>query len=122
MSEETEIVRKKSNGLWIIIGIILTAITAGALVYVKQQDKPVQVQAPPAVSRECRTSDTGKEYCNVDYIGLSEADAISKAQADGLTYRIVARDGESFPVTLDFNAQRLNFTITNGKVTNVTFG
>ena len=31
-------------------------------------------------------------------------------------------DGVAKPVTMDFNEQRLNFTVVDGKVTNVTTG
>ncbi|MDZ7744587.1 MAG: hypothetical protein U5K77_02380 [Candidatus Saccharibacteria bacterium] len=56
------------------------------------------------------------------YIGLSEEEAISRAEQDGYTYRIVARDGERFPVTMDYNPSRVNFTIVDGIVTDAYLG
>lgn len=50
------------------------------------------------------------------YIGLSEDEAIDRTELEEMEYRIVARDGEQFPVTMDFNPERLNFTIEDGRV------
>ena len=40
----------------------------------------------------------------------------------GLPYRVVRRDGVSYPVTMDYNESRLNFTISRGRVIAVTRG
>jgi hypothetical protein len=40
----------------------------------------------------------------------------------GLSYRVVKRDGVSYPVTMDYNESRLNFTISRGRVIAVTRG
>ena len=55
-------------------------------------------------------------------IGLSEAEAAHRAGLMGLSYRVVKRDGSSYPVTMDYNESRLNFTISRGRVIAVTRG
>lgn len=57
-----------------------------------------------------------------DYIGLTEAEATAKAEADGRTSRVVSRNGEDLAVTMDYQAERLNFTIVDDKVSLVTLG
>lgn len=53
------------------------------------------------------------------YIGLAEQEALDTAKQNNKTARVVERDGESLPVTMDFSYGRLNFTVTDDKVTNV---
>jgi hypothetical protein len=57
-----------------------------------------------------------------EYLGLTEADAQAQAESDGLPSRVVEREGEELPVTLDFNPDRLNFVIEDGVVVQVTTG
>lgn len=80
-------------------------------------DEPIGQQPQ---SGDCRTLNSEK-YCKSDYLGLSESDAIGKAKKDDRAYRVVSRDGESFPVTDDFSEHRLNFTVKDGKVVKVEF-
>jgi hypothetical protein len=56
------------------------------------------------------------------YIGLSKRAAIAKAEAAGRPWRIVREDDETFPVTMDYVAERINFEIDDGTVTKATFG
>jgi hypothetical protein len=56
------------------------------------------------------------------YIGLTVEAAGAKADGDGRPWRVVMEDGVAKPVTMDFNDQRLNFTVVDGKVTTVTTG
>lgn len=39
-----------------------------------------------------------------------------------VVYRVVERDGEAFPVTMDYRADRLNFKIKDGVITAVNNG
>ncbi len=45
------------------------------------------------------------------YLGLTVADAEAKAAADGVPFRVVMRDGESLPVTMDYRPGRINATV-----------
>ena len=64
------------------------------------------------------TSDTSPS----SYVGLSKKAAIAKADANDVTWRILREDDEQFPATMDFNPERINFEIDNGKVTKATLG
>ena len=55
----------------------------------------------------------------VEYIGMSEEEALEQAEEDGEVARVVSRDGEDLPVTMDFMPDRLNFTIEEGVVVDV---
>ena len=55
-------------------------------------------------------------------IGASEEDAISNINKNGISYRVVGRDNELFPVTDDFQPERLNIVIEKEKVLTVTCG
>lgn len=52
-------------------------------------------------------------------IGLSEQEAIQliENKSGQISYRIVKRDGESFPVTMDYRLDRINLEITQDVVT-----
>ena len=53
------------------------------------------------------------------YVGLSEADALAKAKQAKVPARVVERDDEALPVTMDFVLGRHNFHVKNGTVTAV---
>ena len=55
-------------------------------------------------------------------VGLAEDDAVKSAEGRGWTVRIAERDGEQFMLTLDFQTNRVNLSITKGRVTAVTVG
>lgn len=55
------------------------------------------------------------------YIGLSETQAVDRAEAGNLEHRVVERNGEQFPVTQDFNPDRINFTVNSDEVTKAEF-
>lgn len=51
-----------------------------------------------------------------DYIGLTEKDALAKAEASNTPARVVERDGQGLPVTMDFTFGRHNLYVKDGKV------
>lgn len=53
------------------------------------------------------------------YVGLSEEAALGKAKSENKPARVVKRNGEALPVTMDFVQGRLNLTVNNGKVEKV---
>ena len=55
-------------------------------------------------------------------IGMKEADAESCAAQLDWIYRIVSRDGEDFPATLDYRLDRVSLTIKNGLISRVDIG
>lgn len=56
------------------------------------------------------------------FIGLTEAEAGLQADRQNVPHRVISRDGQFFPVTMDYSESRLNFTIANGRVIRVTKG
>ncbi len=50
------------------------------------------------------------------YSGLAEQAALDKAKAENRSARVVERNGESLPVTMDFAPGRLNLYVNDGKV------
>lgn len=56
------------------------------------------------------------------WLGLGEDAVKAQAKAAGRAVRVVARDGQDFPVTLDFNEQRLNLHMQKGVVVAITTG
>lgn len=108
--------------------VCICAIAAYAFLY----KKPVMVQT----FEDCKNAggtvmESYPERCTIDgatfknarqtlsgdeYIGLSEADALKKAEEDKVAARVVERDGESLPVTMDFSYGRHNLHIKDGKV------
>lgn len=55
-------------------------------------------------------------------IGMTEIAASERLEANGLVLRVVVRDGESFPATMDYNPQRVNLTIVGDIVKDATIG
>ncbi|MEY2966440.1 MAG: hypothetical protein RLY50_490 [Actinomycetota bacterium] len=55
-------------------------------------------------------------------IGLTEDEATKIAADRGWTVRIAERDGEQYMLTLDFQVNRVNLSITGGRVTAVSVG
>jgi hypothetical protein len=56
------------------------------------------------------------------FIGLTESNAEKLASTSGYTVRIIARDGERYPATMDYRSDRINLSIMSGKVTEATVG
>ena len=50
-------------------------------------------------------------------MGLTEDEATAAAEACGWILRVVRRDGEDLPATLDFRPNRVNVEVTDGEVT-----
>ena len=50
------------------------------------------------------------------YIGLTESEAVDRAKRHNTPARVVERDGESLPTTMDFIFGRYNLYVNDGKV------
>ncbi len=62
------------------------------------------------------------ELSHLSYLGLNEKDAINRAKLNGLPFRVVARDGKSNAVTMDYIKNRANAVVVKGKVVAITNG
>ncbi len=55
-------------------------------------------------------------------VGVGETNAAAVAAEQGFTVRVVARDGEWFPVTKDYREDRINIVIEDGIVVRAFVG
>lgn len=55
-------------------------------------------------------------------IGLTESAATGCADELGWGFRVVQRDGEDFPATMDYRADRVSVVVENDTVTSVAVG
>ncbi len=55
-------------------------------------------------------------------LGMSEAEATKTVEAKGLSVRVGSRDGEDFPLTMDYRTDRVTLTVIADKVTAATPG
>lgn len=127
-----------SRGMWVaaaIGGITVIAIITYALLYGTTMEKPVTsygecVEAGGEVAEsspeQCfvdgksyTNSEDGKVVNSDDYIGMTEQAALDQAQRAGVPHRVVERDGQPLPATMDFVQGRVNFHIKDGKVYSV---
>jgi hypothetical protein len=53
---------------------------------------------------------------------LSESESVALIESSGFIARIVSRDGEDFPVTMDYRIDRFNLTIRDDQVQEITVG
>jgi len=77
-------------------------------------------QGPPSKPKNGEV--TPFEATARELIGLSESDAQGCINQAGLSVRVVYRDGEWFAVTLDYRPDRINMSIEEGFVVDVTLG
>lgn len=88
---------KRSTAIWAtILAVILLGLAIWAIIVATQPNT------------NYRDMDT--------YIGLTETEAIERAEDGGLEHRVVERDGEMYPITQDLNYDRVNFTIMDEQV------
>ena len=95
-----------------------TEFLSGVLLLVRRTLLPEVCQGtgcPSASSEPARESTDG-------LIGLTEATAVDEAESGGWVVRVVARDGEYYPVTKDYLLSRVNLIVDGGIVTSVSVG
>ena len=85
---------------------------------VAEEIPSTDVAVPPVESAPVEISEAAAD----ELVGMNEDQAIETAESNGWTWRIAMRDGESFPLTMDFRSDRVNFTIENGVVTAIVVG
>ena len=106
------------NKKFIIMGLVALVATIVVLAFwfsKNSQNNEIIVDPPTGEVSQCQEIASS-------YVGLSEQDAINKAKKDGLTYRVTGRDGEGLMATMDYSADRINFAITNNKITSASCG
>lgn len=97
------------KNITILVVILVAIVATGAYFFYTKEE----VTAPAS------------EYLNtetvvVGFSGLTVAEAEAKADADGVMFRVVERDGELQPTTRDFQEGRINATVRNDVVIEYT--
>jgi hypothetical protein len=98
--------------------LVLAALRAAAVAD-RQSDEglpPVGVVAPPSGVGVAPSPAVD------ELVGLSEKAASEVSASMGLVMRIVERDGDAFPATMDFRDDRVNVVVVDGRVTAATVG
>lgn len=99
-----------------------TTVAAGEL-YLFAGDMNVLVYSvTPQPPTDDLTITEETEALAASVVRMPEEQAKETVEAADHTWRVVARDGVSFPVTEDYSPTRINATITDGTVTETTIG
>ena len=73
--------------------------------------------SPPAKALMCPE---GSNFDANTLLGKEEKAAQSLAKQNDCDMRVTERDGEMFPMTMDFRPNRVNVVVADGKVSKVT--
>lgn len=102
------------NPFLVAIAPLLVVITGWA--------SPSQTPAAPPTSASASPS-PGSPRCPLPwrtplpaYSGLSEQEAVARARAAQVAFRVVCRDGRYLPLTADINLGRVNAVLERGRV------
>lgn len=137
MSERTSKTSSNRVLIWIVVALGIIAAAAAVVIIVLQR-APIR---DITNFQECKDAggvimESYPEQCRIDgrlftndeqvyqiiaedsdeYIGLTEEEALDKAKQEGVTARVVERDGEALPSTMDFAFGRHNFSVKDGRV------
>lgn len=63
-----------------------------------------------------------KQVSDQGFVGLTKEEAFKKCKEEGITFRVMREDAETFFGTADINFNRLNFKIDNGMITYAAVG
>ena len=83
---------------------------------VPEPTEPTSTAPPSSGPADCADEPT-EESADELLVGLSEDEATDAAEACGWILRVVRRDGEDLPATLDLRPDRVNVEVTDGEVT-----
>lgn len=126
--------RKQVSPYWITVAVVaIVAILAGLLLWKPGTNKNINnfktckdaggalLESYP---EQCMLN--GKSFTNDaqvpktsssdEYVGLAEQSALDKAKSESKAARVVERDSESLPITMDYSPGRLNLYVKDGKV------
>jgi hypothetical protein len=111
-----------------IVGALIAALALTAC-SAENSDSKVTSSALPAPESsgsemQFELSETATAV-SIEVIGMTEAEAIATIEgvsSEQLTYRVIRRDGESYPMTMDYRLDRINLEIDNGVVTKASIG
>jgi hypothetical protein len=122
MRKNFELIKHRQLSIGLGVAAVVLFVTA-LYIWTSQAEAPENDMSPDtdSISDIEEPGQEDHQYAET-FIGLGESDAAAKAEQDGYSYRIVARDSEQFPVTMDYNPKRVNLTIEDGVVTRAALG
>ena len=97
---------------------VTDAVDAVPATDVPVPDTAVAPEVDPAVDPDMSVAQDVAD----SILGMSEAEATKTAEAKGLSVRVGSRDGEDFPLTMDYRTDRVTLTVIADKVTAATPG
>ena len=100
-------------GLVVAITVVLLAACGDSG---SSETEPAKT-SPPAKALMCPE---GSDFDANALLGKEEKAAQSLAEQNDCDMRVTERDGEMFPMTMDFRPNRVNVVIADGKVSKVT--
>ena len=83
---------------------------------VPETSDPESAAPPSSAPGDCAEEPT-EETADELLVGLTEDEATEAAEACGWILRVVRRDGEDLPMTMDLRPNRVNVEVTDGEVT-----
>ncbi len=83
---------------------------------VPDTSEPTSSAPPSSATGDCAEEPT-EETADELLVGLTEDEATEAAEACGWILRVVRRDGEDLPMTMDLRTNRVNVEVTDGEVT-----
>lgn len=84
-------------------------------------DNPGEPSRPPGFMPDIGISEQLGGYAQ-KLVGYGEENAESCVSEAGFGWRVVERDGEFFPVTMDYRFDRINASVYGGIVTKISIG
>lgn len=100
--------------LWVIVAVSVVALCTIIAVLIGQTDRTMRDQAATP-----ETTETALSPEEETYVGLTESEALDKADRADTPARVVMRDGQAQITTKDLRPGRLNFTVKDDIVTAV---
>jgi hypothetical protein len=100
----------------------LTAVLLAAAAFGIAGCQQTPAPAPAAVSSSPAQQLSPAEEFAAVAAGMTESEAQAGADAAGLTLRVVSRDGEPLPATMDYRLDRVNVALVDGVVTEASVG
>lgn len=116
--------------MWLVPGYVFIDGDGGEHLVPAVQDELIQPVEPPTTPPT--TPGTDEPAIEPDQgvsnavaerlLGLDENAAVSMAKESGFEVRVVERDGEQFPATMDYRMDRINVVVTQGVVSRADIG
>lgn len=132
VEEELVYVWSEDGAVYLVPGYAFLATQDGYesryLVSAMPDEYVQQAEAPGTVDTSIPGPDDAHSGVDVpkgaeqDLVGLTEKSAVEVAESQGWIVRVVSRDGEEFPITMDYSTARVNLTVVDDIVTEVYIG